>query len=270
MIFIDTVNRIKQLPERDTGILRRKYSRPETDSLSLSDAATHVQQIVLTYQAATQLTPTDSIIANILETLLQQLDRTNLTVEALSTLAPREESWSLTLQTPPIEQASSESPSYADKLKKAHQHADYKTFELSIYGRNGAQKICHISFLPHHLEPSLLNNLHKLQPQQEVRTPYTQEQLDPLPQNWLFEIDQDGEPDPLHEIYDKQDEHRTTYLAKHVGLQIWFERHQDALPLLISDQKFGYIYIGNYEVNIERPETSEHNVPRIGDIDTSA
>lgn len=270
MIFIDTVNRITQLPEReDQTNFRRRRSRAPQDSLTLSDAAAHVQQITLSYEYATELTPTDSIIANILEAVLQQLDDLNIHIEALSQFAPADHSWQLVLQTPPLSQTES-GPSYADSIKDLQQEKQFKRIELHIYGADGTDKLCQLTFIPHHLSTPLRQALVKLNPKQSLHTPYSINELDPLPEHWTFEIDQDGEVAPLEDLYEMGAAAPSSYQPKFNSLQIWFERQEDALPLLITDQRLGYIYLGNYETYGKREHEPDAIIGKSGSLDTSA
>lgn len=271
MLFIDAVNRIKQTPEHDDfARFKRRRERSSDDSLTLSDAAAHVQQIVLSYESDAELTPTDSIIANMLETLLQQLDRPDIEVEALTRLAPQNDSWQVSLQTPPIEPITANSGGY-DALSKSatNKNTSQRTFEFRIDGQN-ATKTCHITLIPRHLESGLHKQFDALQPLQAIQTPYNERQLETLPDTWTFEVDQDGEPNPLETLYDLEGTSTVHYYASFLGLQIWFERQRDALPLLISDHRLGYVYIGNYEVFHSREERSERPIGALGDIDTNA
>ncbi|MBM6551452.1 hypothetical protein [Marinomonas ostreistagni] len=271
MIFIDTVNRIKQLPEHDDFTrFRRRRERYSDDSLTLSEAAAKVHHIVLSYESDSALTPTDSIIANMLETVLQQLDQNQIVVEALTRLAPQNDGWQVALQTPPLQSSGTEQSGYAaPSINPQHKGQAPRTFEFQIAGQ-GNTKICHVTFIARHLEPALLQAFNALGPVQSIDTPYNDEQLDTLPENWVFEIDQDGEPNPLEKLYDLEGTSAVRYDAAFLGLQIWFERQRDALPLLISDQRLGYIYIGNYEVTYQREEGTERPTRPLGDIDTSA
>lgn len=270
MIFIDTVNRITQLPEReDPTNFRRRRSRTDKDSLTLSEAAAHVQQITLTYESATDLTPTDSIIANMLEAVLQQVDDLNIQVEALSRFAPANDAWQLTLQTPPIRQSQSQ-PSYANSIKELQKEKPFKRIELHIIGQDKTDKLCLLTFIPHHLTTVLNQALLKLPPKQTLHTPYSAHELEPLPLHWLFEIDQDGEVEPLASIYNIGTATTADYTAQFNGLQIWFERQQDALPLLISDRRLGYVYLGNYEAYSTREQEPEAGDGTSGSFNSSA
>lgn len=271
MIFIDTVNRIKQLPEHDDFTrFKRRRERPADDSLTLSEAAAQVQHIILSYESDAALTPTDSIIANMLETVIQQLDQNQIVVEALTRLAPQNDRWQVSLQTPPINAAATRQTDYtAASTHPQKKGPAPRTFEFQIAGE-GTTKTCHVTFMPRHLEPALQQAFDALDPIQSIQTPYNAEQLDALPDNWVFEIDQDGEPNPLEKLYDLEGTSEVRYDAAFLGLQIWFERQRDALPLLISDQRLGYIYIGNYEVFYHHEEGAERPFGALGDIDTSA
>ncbi|MCC4273164.1 MAG: hypothetical protein DSY86_04780 [Marinomonas sp.] len=266
MIFIDTINKLTQLPEREEQThFRRRRSKASQDSLTLSEAASHVQQINLSYEYATALTPTDSIIANMLEAVLQQLEHQHVHVEALSQFAPRDSSWQLTLQTPPLSQ-NDNTPSYADSAKDLKHEKQFKRIELHLLGSDGTDKPCLLTFIPHHLSAPLRQALFTLNPMQSLTTPYTSNELDSLPQHWLFEIDQDGESEPLTSLHTSAKAQTIQYN----GLQIWFERQQDSLPLLISDQQLGYIYIGNYETYSAREDEPEEHVNTSGSLDLNA
>lgn len=270
MIFIDTVNRITQLPEReDPTNFRRRRSRTDKDSLTLSEAAAHVQQITLSYEYATDLTPTDSIIANMLEAVLQQVDDLNIQVEALSQFAPANNSWHLTLQTPPLGQEVAK-PSYASSIKELQKDKQIKRIELHLIGQDQTDKLCQLTFIPHHLSAHLRQSLLQLPPKQTLHTPYSAHELEPLPLHWVFEIDQDGEAEPLASLYELSAVATPPYQAQFTGLQIWFERQQDALPLLISDKRLGYIYLGNYEAYSNREHEPEVGNSASGSLDTSA
>ena len=270
MIFIDTVSKLTQLPEREAPThFRRRRTRPSQDSLTLSDAAAHVQQISLSYEYATELTPTDSIIANMLEAILRQLDSPEIQVEALSQFAPANHSWQLTLQTPPLSQ-NTNSPSYADSIKDLQHEKQFKRIELHLLGSDGTDKLCLITFIPHHLSASLRQALRQLEPRQNLSTPYSVNELELLPQNWTFEIDQDGEEAPLESLYDKSEGLPHSLVPQFNGLQIWFERQEDALPLLLSDQKLGYIYIGNYETYHQTEYEPEVSNGSSGSLDINA
>ncbi|MGB2064258.1 hypothetical protein MGA5115_00830 [Marinomonas gallaica] len=270
MLFIDTVKRINQLPEReDHAHFRRRRNSPSKDSLTLSDAASHVQQITLTYEYATELTPTDSIIANMLEAVIQQVDQLHIHVEALSHFAPANDSWQLPLQTPPPSFTTNE-PSYGDSVKDLKHEKQNKKIELHLLGADGTEKVCLLTFVTHHLSDTLRQALIKLSPKQTLHTPYSAEQLEPLPQQWLFEIDQDGEAEPLEDLYNSGSAPKADYDVSFAGLQIWFERQNDALPLLISDVTLGYIYIGNYEAYGHDANAPEESNMSSGTLDTSA
>lgn len=263
MIFIDTINRIRQLPEReDASFIRRRRARQSEDSLTLSDAASHVQQISLSYEQDTELTPADSLIANILETFLQQLDQPSARVEALSILAPKKNSWKLHLQTPPV--SASETNQYTHALK----HTRPKQFEVELRGSDGSKETCYISFIAHHLSTTSQTKLNNLPPIQTIQTPYQAEQLDYFPKHWTFEIDQDGELNPLQQMYEEASNQDNS--SSIPGLQIWLERHLDALPIIISDQMFGYVYIGNYWIQQESGEHSEQHSHPSEQLDTKA
>lgn len=270
MLFIDTVNRIKQLPEReDHANFRRRRNHPSKDSLTLSDAASNVQQIILTYEYAVELTPTDSIIANMLEAMLKQVDHQGIHVEALSQFAPAEHSWKLPLQSPPVAQPNS-TPSYANNIKELKREKQTKHLELELHGSDGTIKVCLITFISHHLSHSLQQALTNLNPKQSLHTPYKADELRPLPEQWTFEIDQDGEAEPLEDLYNNSAANKADYFVSYTGLQIWFERQNDALPLLISDLSLGYIYIGNYETYGRTPNTPEKGNEPSGTLDTNA
>lgn len=270
MIFIDTVNRITQLPEReDPTNFRRRRSRIDKDSLTLSDAAAHVQQITLSHEYATDLTPTDSIIANMLEAVLQQLDDSRIHVEALSQFAPANDSWQLTLQTPPLSQTEN-GPSYASNIKELKKEKSFKRIELHLIGQDNTDKLCLLTFIPHHLSAPLNQLLLTLPPKQTLTTPYTVHELESLPLHWLFEIDQDGEVEPLASLYEMGNIRHADYRIQFSGLQIWFERQEDALPLLISDQRLGYIYLGNYEAYSRRSSEPDTSIGVSGSLDAEA
>ena len=270
MIFIDTVNRLKQLPEHDDFTrFRRRRERTTDDSLTLSDAAAQVQHILLSYDSDVALTPTDSMIANMLETLLQQLDKSEVSIEALTRLAPQDTNWQVSLQTPPLTPSRQRTGAYEASNKSTHKGPQPRTFEFHIQGENST-KVCHVTLIPRHLNAQLLAAFSALSPMQTIRTPYREDSLDTLPDNWVFEIDQDGDPNPLETLYDLEGTSKVRYEAAFLGLQIWFERQRDALPLLISDQRLGYIYIGNYEVFYSREESTERPIQALGDIDTDA
>ncbi|SBS27856.1 hypothetical protein MAQ5080_00929 [Marinomonas aquimarina] len=261
MIFIDTVNRITHLPEREAPThFRRRRSRTDKDSLTLSEAAAHVQQITLSYENASNLTPTDSIIANMLEAVLQQLDDLNIHVEALSQIAPANNSWQLTLQTPPLSQADT-GPSYASNVKELQKDKPFKRIELHLIGEDKTNKLCQLTFIQHHLSAPLQQALVQLPPKQTLHMPYSAHELELLPLHWVFEIDQDGEAEPLASLYETSTFKPADYTAQFNSLQIWFERQEDALPLLISDRRLGYVYLGNYEAY-----TSEEHAPEAGNI----
>lgn len=269
MIFIDTINRITQLPEReDPTNFRRRRSRTDKDSLTLSEAAAHVQQITLSYENASSLTPTDSIIANMLEAVLQQLDDLNIHVEALSQFAPTNDSWQLTLQTPPLSQEQTK-PSYVTSVKDLQKDKQLKRIELHLIGQDKTDKLCLLKFIPHHLSPPLRQALLQLPPKQTLHTPYSAHELELLPLHWAFEIDQDGEAEPLASLYDNNNVPTAHYHPQFNGLQIWFERQEDALPLLLSDPRFGYIYLGNYEAYSNREYEPGEEGNFSGSLDTN-
>ncbi len=270
MIFIDTVNRLRQLPERDDTVFqRRRRTVNSNDSLTLSEAATYVQHITLTADAAFELTPVDSIIANILETLLEQFENQKLDVTALSQLAANQEDWELPLQTPPLEQAKDSPTDYTEHLKAQHKKGIEKRFEFTLVGKSNQQRKLMLLFRIQHLNTSAVQRLQGIPPNQQLTTPYSIEQLQSLPEHWTFEMDQDGEQQPLSSLYNNVST-RATYTISVPGLQIWYEKERDALPLLIADPNFGYVYIGNYGTGSTASERQSPTIHHEGDIDTSA
>ena len=196
-------------------------------------------------------------------------DHQNIAIEALTRLAPQSTDWQVALQTPPIPPQASLSGAYVDTHKTTQKGTQPRTFEYRILGVNSS-KTCHVTLIPRHLDAQLLRKFNTLAPVQTIQTPYEADQLSTLPDSWTFEIDQDGEPNPLETLYALEDTAKVNYVASIVGLQIWFERQRDALPLLISDQRLGYVYIGNYEIFYHREESSERPIQALGDLDTSA
>ena len=270
MIFIDTVNRLRQLPEKDDPtFLRRRRTAVSNDSLTLSEAATYVQHITLSSNSAMELTPVDSIIANLIETLVQQFEHSDVNVRALSQLAAGAKGWQLPLQTPPLEPIKSAPSDYASELRAGHRKIADKRFEFTLTGRSNHQKKLLLLFRIHHLKSSDVEKFQALSPTQHLSTPYSAEQLDSLPDHWSFEMDQDGESEPLSSLYSEVKDH-ASYQVSFSGLQIWYEREQDALPLLIADNRYGYIYIGNYGVIQPRRDQQTPSMHHEGDIDTSA
>lgn len=269
MIFIDTVNRLNQLPEReDPRFQRRRTLSSSQDSLTLSEAAAYVQQITLSQELASELVPIDSILANVLEVILQQLEPQQITVHALSQLAGAANDWELVLQTPPAEKPNNDSPDYGDDLKPQRHKHNEKHFECTLHGSDNSQKKVTLHFNIQHLQSDYLTSFKNLPPIQHLSTPYQAEQLEDLPARWSFEIDQDGESTPLEALYSYAPPAKYTISA--TGLQIWLQRAKDSLPLLIGDTQCGYIYIGNYGAYEAHKESAEDTIQHSSDIDTSA
>ena len=244
MIFIEPTTRVRDF--KDVRSLRHdkaKINRPEQDHLTLSDAASEVHEIILSDDQAYELTSTDTILANLIEHILNSATQAKVGVISIQQIDTQAKGWQIQLQTPP-RQSTSANQSYAPVAKQHIKGSKNQLIKLPIVSQDQQNSIWSIIITCTH--SALASDLIRMAQQEflpPMITPYTSDMIEKLPSAWAFIVDQDGEPDPLRELYQGQETKNWQGL---IGLQWWFDAPEQRLPIVVSDQQFGYVYVGNF------------------------
>jgi hypothetical protein len=256
VIFIQALEKMHAKANDKVKVLNRSShhpSKPDTDSVFLSDAAHHAIEIDIKSDAYTQLNANMSMEASLLQAAIQSLNKTMLPIYSLDELKLSHNKWHLALQLPPnttprhknhyglgMKQSPTDIINY--KFIMPVTSAAGKNFEFLLQLR--AARFTQIA--NHWPQPNI--NPIRLE---NITSPYSAHFLESIEPSSSYFFDQDGNENQTTPILGAmQDTQMLSTPSKNSflsGLRVW-RSYDDILKIvLLGEPSLGAIYIANLQ-----------------------
>ena len=254
MIFIQALEKMHAKANDKVKIRNRSsqhFSKPDTDSVFLSDAANHAVEIDINSDAYTKLNANMSIEASLLQAAIQYLNNKVLPIYSLDELNLNQSKWHLALQQPPNTQPRYNNHYGLGLKQRPTDIINYKflmpvtstagkRFEFSVQLRAARFTQQANNWPAPGMDPIIL---------EAISSPYSGHFLESLDTDASYFFDQDGDENQTKPILDVMQNKQAYEINSeddfYTGLRVWRDKGNSLKIVLLGEPSLGAIYIAN-------------------------
>lgn len=254
MIFIQALEKMHAKANDKVRVRNRSTqhaSKPDNDSVFLSDAANHATEIDIKSDAYTKLSANMSIEANLLQAAIQHLNQILIPIYSLDELNLGQKKWHLALQQPPhtsprnkghyglgVKLSPTDIINY--KFIMPVTSAAGKNFEFHLELRAARFTQAANQWPTPSIEPIRL---------EVISSPYSGHFLEGLSTATRYFLDQDGDENQIMPILASMKDKNTFSTQSEddffKGLRVWRSVEEALKIVLLGEPSIGTIYIAN-------------------------